>query len=88
MITALQTSFEKISSLLLSTSQGRVLRTVKKRRVDGLERGMVGIAFGGMTIIKTCRGKFRRDWTGRDHMGDGTREELLLFLLIMVSIAP
>jgi hypothetical protein len=40
---------------------------------------------GAMTIIKTCRGKLRRNGTGRDHMSDGTREELFLFLLAMVS---
>ena len=87
MVTALQASLEKVGSLLLSTSQGRVLRTIKKGRIDGLERGMVRVILGGaMTIIKTCRCKLWRDRTGRDHMSDGTREELLLFLSAIVSI--
>jgi hypothetical protein len=48
---------------------------------------MVRVILGGaMTIIKTCRGKLWRNGTGRDHMSDGTREELFLFLLAMVSI--
>jgi hypothetical protein len=69
--TALKTSLEKVSSLFLSTGQGRVLRTIEKRRIDGLERGMVRVILGGaMTIIKTCRGKLWRNGTGRDHMSD------------------
>ena len=50
---------------------------------------MVRVVLGGaVTIIKTCRGKLRWNGTGRDHMSDGTREELFLFLLGTVSIPP